>query len=72
MTEFEYYRFRLSQEDERASRTMGSEAELVHRALAAQYARKAMAALSAAADNDGTMASAAADNDGEMALPQSA
>ncbi|HEX7856734.1 MAG TPA: hypothetical protein VF503_23895 [Sphingobium sp.] len=52
MKEFEYYRKRMSEEDERARRTMGSEAELVHRSLAAQYARRALTALTAAVDKD--------------------
>jgi hypothetical protein len=50
--EFEYYRKRMAEEDERARRTMGSEAELVHRSLAAQYARRALSALTTTAGND--------------------
>jgi hypothetical protein len=45
MQDFEYFRKRVAQEDERARRTMGSEAELIHRALATHYAKKAMSVL---------------------------
>ena len=52
VNEFDYFRKRLSQEDERARRTMGTEAELIHRALATHYAQRAVAALSRVAGND--------------------
>ncbi|MFT3964691.1 MAG: hypothetical protein QM690_02260 [Sphingobium sp.] len=52
MQEFEYFRKRVAQEDERARRVQGTEAELVHRAMAAHYARRAVEALGQAAGND--------------------
>lgn len=52
VTEFEYLRMRVAQEDEKARKVLGTEAELVHRSLAAHYARTAAASLSAEAAND--------------------
>lgn len=52
VTEFEYFRMRVAQEDKKARAVLGTEAELVHRSLAANYARRAVAALSASAVND--------------------
>jgi hypothetical protein len=52
VSQFEYFRMRLRQEDERARKTMGTEAELLHRTMAAHYARLASDALTAAAGND--------------------
>ena len=52
MSEFEYFRMRVAQCDEQARRVIGTEAELVHRSLAAQYARRAIEVLSNSAVND--------------------
>lgn len=53
MKDFEYYRKRVAEEDAKARRTIGTEAELVHRALATVYAQRALSALAGVADNDG-------------------
>lgn len=52
MSDFEYLRHRLAEEDEKAKRAVGTEAELIHRALAAIYAKRALAALERSAVND--------------------
>lgn len=42
MDDFAYLQKRLKQEDQAASRARSSEAEMIHRALAAHYARRAI------------------------------
>ncbi|MCE7797252.1 hypothetical protein LWE61_11855 [Sphingobium sufflavum] len=52
MSDFEYLRHRLEEEDEKAKRMVGTEAELIHRSLAAIYAKRALVALERSAGND--------------------
>lgn len=52
MNELEYYRQRIAREDECAGRVVGTEAELIHRCMAARYAQLALEYLSRSAGND--------------------
>ena len=50
MEDIEYHRKRLRQEEQAAQRATSREAEMIHRSLAAHYARKAIVTLVAVDD----------------------